>query len=99
MSEHETHVLPVKNYIAVFFALMVLVALFNFGFLNIVVMLGIAITKASLVVAIFMHLKYNAKILWVVAIGAFICLFIMLSLTLSDLMSRDWLPNLPETWL
>ena len=105
MSEHEPHVLPVTAYLAVFGALMVLtlltvgVAFQNIGMLNNIVMLAIAIAKAGLVVAIFMHLRWNPKILWVVASSGFIWLVVMLALTLSDLMSRGWMPNPPQTWL
>jgi len=105
MSDTEHHVCPVGLYLAIFGALMVFTLLtvgaayLNMGVMNNLVMLGIAIVKAALVISIFMHLKYNPKILWVVAIGAFVWLGIMLALTLSDVMSRGWIPNQPASWL
>ena len=105
MSETEHHICPVRLYVCVFLALMVFtvitvgVALVDMGIMNNVVMLAIAVFKASLVIFIFMHLKYNPKILWFIAIGAFVWLGIMLALTLSDVMTRGWMPNQPETWL
>jgi cytochrome c oxidase subunit 4 len=105
MSEHaaEHHVLSVETYLGVFLALMgftaltVAVAFADLGPLNNIVALGIAGIKAALVVGIFMHLKYNPKVLWVVAVGGFIWLAVMILITLSDLVSRGWLPP-PEGW-
>ena len=104
--EHaEHHILPVSLYVTIFGALMVLtlltvgVAFLNVGWMNNVVMVGIAMFKAFLVVTIFMHLKYGAKILWIVAGGSVIWLIILLSLTLSDVLSRDWQIMQPASWL
>ena len=60
------HVSPKSVYYAIFAALMVLtiitvyVATINLGHLNFPVALGIAITKATLVILFFMHAKYTA---------------------------------------
>ena len=99
------HICGVRSYFSIFGALMVLtlltvaVAFMNLGPLNNVVALGIAGIKACLVVTVFMHLRYNARILWIVACGGFIWLLIMITFTLSDLMTREWFPGVPETWL
>lgn len=98
------HIVPIETYIGVFLGLMgftaltVAVAFMNLGALNNVVALGIASIKAFLVVFFFMHLKYNPRILWVVAAGGFLWLAIMILLTLSDLATRGWLAE-PEGWL
>jgi cytochrome c oxidase subunit 4 len=95
MSEH--HVVPVKTYLAVFGALMVftaitvVVAFFDLGVLNNVVMLGIAITKATLVVMYFMHVRYSTRLIPLVAAGGFFWLLIMFGITMSDYLSRGWL--------
>lgn len=95
MSEH--HVVPVKLYIAVFGALMVLtaitvaVAFVDLGALNNVVMLGVAITKATLVVMYFMHVKYSTRLIPLCAAGGFFWLLIMFGITMSDYLSRGWL--------
>ena len=105
MTDHEHHIVDTRLYFIVFGALMVMtfitvmVAFFNLGHLNNIVMLSIAIFKATLVVSIFMHLKYNARILWVAAAGAGLWLLVMLSLTLCDLLSRGWAANPPQGWL
>ena len=63
MSEHhsEHHVVPLKIYFLIFFALMigtiltVAAAYVNMGFMNTPVALIIALVKASLVILFFMH--------------------------------------------
>jgi cytochrome c oxidase subunit 4 len=62
---HEHHIIPLKTYLAVFSALIVLtfvtvaVTWFDFGAFNAVVAFAIASVKAGLVLAYFMHLKYD----------------------------------------
>ena len=92
----ENHVVPVKTYLAVFGALMaftaitVVAAFFDLGALNNVVMLAIAITKATLVVLFFMHVKYSTRLIpLVVAIG-FGWLLILFGITMSDYLTRGW---------
>ena len=68
---HE-HVTPLSVYFGIFGALMALTAItvavawVNLGSLNILVALGVAVFKASLVVLYFMHLKYSSKLTWIV---------------------------------
>lgn len=91
------HVVPVKIYVAVFLALMVLtattvaVAFVDLGPLNNVVMLGIAVAKATLVILFFMHVKYGTRLVPLVAAGSFFWLLILFGFTLSDYFSRGWL--------
>lgn len=51
--------------------------------------LAIAITKAVLIVLIFMHMKYERWITWVFASAGFIWLCIMLTMTMTDYLSRN----------
>ncbi|SRR5579883_249474 len=98
MSEH---IVSKKTYYTIFFALLVGTALtvaaafVNLHNFNIVVALLIAAVKATLVILFFMHIKYSTRLtkLWV-AVG-FIWLFIMLSITLTDYLSRAWLVYKP----
>jgi len=98
------HIVSVKTYIAIFLILMVLTALTvavafkNFGFLNDVIALSIAVIKMLLVVMIFMHLLYSLRLLWLVAGAGLIWLVIMFALTLSDYRTRDWLEQ-PKAWV
>ena len=97
MSEH---VVPRKVYYAVFAALLVLtaittaVAFVDLGPWNTVVALGIAFLKATLVALFFMHVKYSPRLTQVIVAGGLFWLAILIVLTLSDFMSRGWLPIL-----
>ena len=93
------HIVSPKTYIAVFLALMfftgltVYVASIDFGVLNDVVAMSIAVIKMLLVASIFMHLKYSTKLLQLVAGAGVIWLIVMFSITLSDYRTRDWLQS------
>jgi len=96
MSEHIVH--P-RVYIVVFLALMVGTGLTVFaafhdfpGPLNAVVALTIAVVKATLVVLYFMHVRYSARLVWLVISSALFWLAIMFALTISDYWTRAWLP-------
>ena len=90
------HVAPKTLYYTIFGALMVLtivtveVATHNFGALNFPVAIGIAITKATLVILFFMHAKYSSTLTKLFIGTAFFFLGIMLVLTMSDYLSRGW---------
>jgi cytochrome c oxidase subunit 4 len=97
MSEH---VVPRRVYYAVFVALLVLtaitttVAFVDLGPWNTVVALGIAFLKATLVALFFMHVKYSPRLTQVIVAGGIFWLAILIALTLSDFVSRGWLPVL-----
>jgi cytochrome c oxidase subunit IV len=94
------HIVPRKVYFAVFAALIVLTAtttaisFLDLGPWNTVVALGIAFVKATLVVLFFMHVKYSPRLTQVTIAGGLFWLAIMIALTLSDFMTRGWLPIL-----
>jgi cytochrome c oxidase subunit IV len=89
------HIVPVSTYLLVFLALMVLtaatiwVATIDFGALNTVVALGIAILKASLVVLFFMHVKYSPGLTKLLVAASFAWLALMIVGTLHDYYSPD----------
>ena len=91
------HVVSIRLYLAIFATLMILTALtvwvafIDLGPLNLIVALGIAVTKATLVVLFFMHVKYSSKLTWLVVVSGFFFLAIMLGLTMADVVSRGWL--------
>jgi len=93
------HVAPKSMYYAVFAALIigtaltVAVAFVDLGALNNVVMLGIAITKATLVVLYFMHVRWSSRLTWVVAASGFFWLLILFGLTMQDYFTRGWVPG------
>ena len=91
MSEH---IVSPKVYFVIFASLMVGTAITvwaafqNFGAFNIVIALGIATVKATLVVLYFMHARYSPKRTHLVIICAVFWLAIMLALTLTDYNER-----------
>jgi cytochrome c oxidase subunit IV len=91
-----SHVVPLRVYYAIFAALMVgtaltvWVAFIDLGALNTPLALAIAITKATLVVLFFMHVKYSPKLTWLVVIGSVFWLSILLLMTFGDYMTRGW---------
>ncbi len=92
-----SHVVSLKVYFAIFAALMVLtaatvwVAFIDLGALNTLVALAVAVTKATLVILFFMHVKYSTKLTWLVVASGFVFLAIMIALTMADIVSRGWL--------
>jgi cytochrome c oxidase subunit 4 len=94
------HVVPRSVYFAVFGALMVLtatttaVSFVDLGPWNTVVALGIAFFKATLVVLFFMHVKYSPRLTQITVGGGLLWLAILILITLSDFMTRGWLPVL-----
>lgn len=90
------HVAPKSMYYAVFAALIVgtaltvIVAFFDLGPLNNIVMLLIASVKALLVVLFFMHVRWSTRLTWVVAASGFVWLIILFGLTMTDYLSRGW---------
>jgi cytochrome c oxidase subunit 4 len=91
------HVTAVRTYFAVFAALFVftivtaVVAYFDFGLLNTTIALGIAVTKATLVVWYFMGVRYNTPLTKVVVVAGLFWLLIMFALTMNDYLTRAWL--------
>ena len=87
------HISPKSTYYAIFGALMVLtavtvaVAFVNLGSFNFPVAIGIAILKATLVILFFMHAKYSST-LTKMFVGTAFFLFILLTLSLTDYLSR-----------
>jgi cytochrome c oxidase subunit 4 len=90
------HVAPKSLYYFVFLALVVgtvltvAAAKVDMGPLNNVVMLGIACTKATLVILFFMHVRWSSRLTWVVVMSGFFWLLILFSLGMSDYLSRGW---------
>lgn len=78
-------------------AITVAVSYVHFGRLNPVFALAIAVIKASLIVAFFMHLRSSPKLIWVVTAASVVWLAIMFALTASDYETRRFLPT-PEIW-
>ena len=67
-------------------------ATIDLGPLNTPTALGIAAIKGSLVVLYFMHLRWSIRLTWVFGATALLFLVILLTFTLSDYLSRGWVP-------
>jgi cytochrome c oxidase subunit 4 len=84
--------------LAVFAALIVFtlvtvwVANHDFGVFNTPVALLIAMIKATLVVLYFMHVRWSPKLVWLTACAGLIWLAILIGMTMTDFLTRGWLP-------
>jgi len=91
-----SHVVPAKTYIFIWAALMLLllltwgIAQFDIGPFNIIAALTIAVTKMLLLILIFMRVRYSTRLTWIFVAAGFIWLLIMIDLTLSDYLTRNW---------
>ena len=94
MSEHVT---SPTVYIAIFLALMALttvtvwVAFQDLGPLNDIVALTIAVSKASLVILYFMHVRHSTPFTKLVVVSGFLWLIFLIAITLSDYLTRGWI--------
>ena len=100
----EPHIVHIYNYVFVGLALAVLtgvtawVAFFDFGRMNTFIAIAIAVFKTFLVCAIFMHLKWSPKLLWLIAGAGGIFFIIMITFTLADFDAQGKKP-IPKTWV
>ena len=85
-------------YFVVFTALMILTGLTvwaayqHLGIWNTPLALAIATTKAAMVALIFMHLRSSPKLTALVVATSVVFLAFLILITLSDYLSRAWLP-------
>ncbi len=91
---HIHHAVPLKVYLAVGAALLILTAItvgvsfIHLGHWNIVVALAIAAVKASLVALFFMHLLYDKKLYLTIFLIAIMFLAVFIGFTMLDTMKR-----------
>jgi cytochrome c oxidase subunit 4 len=95
--EHgEHHIVTPLQYSFVYIALLigtgltVAAAYLDLGVLNPIVALGIACTKASLVILFFMHAKYQSRLIQLTIAAGFFTFLILVTMSLADYMSRSW---------
>ncbi len=99
--EAHHHVMPVKKYLQVFGALMVLTVLtvlvsyLDLGPLALGVAMLVALIKAGFVVGYFMHLKYDTRFHAFVFFSTILFVAIFFALTFFDLKTRDMMNT---TW-
>ncbi len=91
-----------KALVSVWAALLVLLVLtwglaqFDLHHFNAVAALCIAVLKMTLVILIFMHVRYKSPLTWIFVAAGFIWFVIMIDLTLGDYMSRGAVPGNPD---
>ena len=94
MTEEHAHIVPYRTFLIVWVALLILtgvtvwVAQYNLGPLNIWVALGIATIKSGLVVAFFMHMKYESLLFKLSLFSALAILAIFIGLNFFDVLYR-----------
>lgn len=95
MAEH-AHPTP-KLYFVIFVTLAFFtcatwaIAFLDLGILNPIVALAIACTKATLVILFFMHIRYSDRLTKITISAGFFWLMILITLSLSDYLSRTLL--------
>lgn len=67
------------------------------GYWNMSVALLIAVLKAILIILFFMHVKYGSRLTWAFAAAGFVWLGILLTLSMSDYLSRNYPPSTPKS--
>lgn len=106
MAHTDEHIVPIRTYITILAALLLLLALTTVcGFVDFDrfmpghagwstgIALSIAIVKALLVMIFFMHLKHASRLTWVFAAGGFLWLGIMVALMMTDYATRNQPPG------
>jgi cytochrome c oxidase subunit 4 len=94
MSEQHEHIVSYKLFAIVWFVLLILtgvtvwVAQYNLGALNIWVALLIASVKSGLVVAFFMHMKYEQPLFKISLIATLAILAIFIGFNFFDVLYR-----------
>jgi cytochrome c oxidase subunit 4 len=96
--------MPIPVLLAVFVALTVLTIItvaqsnFNFGSFDILIVMGIATIKASLVIYFFMHLGADKPFNQIVFVGSFVFvgLFVIFTLSDSQLTSGSFEPKIDD---
>ena len=90
----KTYVCSAGQFFGVYFALLILtivtvgVSYFDFGEFNMFIAMAIASCKAALVMAIFMHLRWDTPINNIAFLGSLIFLALLFLFTLADFATR-----------
>ena len=102
----QRHILPLNLYLAVGSALLVLTVItvtaaqIDFGEMNLLIAMGIAVVKATLVAMFFMHLKYDNRIYLLVFSGSLLFLGVFIIFTMFDTLRRgDIYEEISEPYL
>ena len=89
-----SHIAPKRLYFTIFAALIALtlatvgITYVDLGEANLIVAMGIAITKATLVVLYFMHVRYASRLTWLVVGSGVVWFAILVLFTMADVLTR-----------
>jgi len=92
--EHAEHIVSYKTLVAIWLALLVLTAATvlitraDLGAAKVWAALGIASLKSGLVIAVFMHMKYEARLFRIILFVALVTLAIFIGFTFFDVLYR-----------
>jgi cytochrome c oxidase subunit 4 len=95
-NEQARHIVGPGVYLVILLALLLGTALtvwasyVDLGFWNPIIALAIATTKAVLVVLFFMHVWYSSKLTKLTIIAGIFMFLVLISMTLTDYISRAW---------
>jgi len=96
LEAHERHIVSPMVYLTIFGLLLVGTAItvvasyWELGPWNPVIALAIAVTKATLVILYFMHIKYSSKLMKLTVGAGVFTFMILVGMSLSDYISRAW---------
>ena len=91
---HPHTIVPPRVYVTIwvllliFTAATVMIAGIDLGVMNVVVMLGIAVTKAVLVILYFMDVRDAPRLTRLVVVSGFVWFAIMVLFTMADVLTR-----------
>jgi cytochrome c oxidase subunit 4 len=94
MENEKHHIIPYKTYLLILAVLLVLTGIsvsvtqINLGTLTVTMALVIAGIKSSLVLSIFMHLRFDNKIYSFMAIGVILLIGVLIFITFLDYLYR-----------
>jgi cytochrome c oxidase subunit 4 len=94
MENEKQHIIPYKTILLVLAGLLVLTGIsvsatqINLGTLTVTIALVIAAVKSSLVLSIFMHLRFENKMFALMATGVILLIGVMIFITFLDYLYR-----------
>jgi len=94
MSRHTQHIIPLKVYLSVAGALLVLTVItvvaagYDFGTFSLLIAMLIATVKSTLVALYFMHLKYDNKLYLTLFVMSIVFLAVFIGITMLDTLFR-----------
>jgi len=94
IAEHAEHIVSYKKLVGVWLALLVLTAItvaitrLDLGAAKVWAALAVASVKSGLVIAVFMHMKYEARVFRIILFVALVTLATFIGLTFFDVLYR-----------